>query len=66
MANKKRNRIITLLLLPIATMLFILGWIMLTAGLRDEQEKQSPHAKAAPQDDGIIMIPMIPEEIENN
>jgi hypothetical protein len=47
-------------------MLFILGWIMLTVGLRDEQEKQSPHAKAASQDDGITVIPMIPEEIENN
>jgi hypothetical protein len=66
MVNKRRNRAITLLLLPIATMLFILGWIMLTAGLRNEQEKQPPHAKTAPQDDGIIMIPMIPEEIENN
>jgi len=66
MASKKRNRIITLLFLPIAITLFILGWIMLTVGLRGEQEKQSPHAKAAPQDDGIIIIPMIPEEIENN
>ncbi len=66
MVNKRRNRIITLLFLPIATMLFILGWIMVTVGLRGEQEKQSPHAKAASQDDGITIIPMIPEEIENN
>jgi amino acid transporter len=66
MANKKRNRIITLLFLPIAIILFILGWIMLTVGLRDEQTKQSPHAKTASQDDGITIIPMIPEEIENN
>lgn len=66
MVNKTRNRMITLLFVPIAIMLFILGWIMLTVGLRDEQEKQSPHAKAASQDDGITVIPMIPEEIENN
>lgn len=66
MANKKRNRMITLLFLPIAIMLFTLGWIMLTVGLRHEQKKQSPHAKTASQDDGITVIPMIPEEIENN
>jgi hypothetical protein len=66
MVNKTRNRIITLLFVPIAIMLFTLGWIMLTVGLRDEQEKQSPHAKASSQDDGITVIPMIPEEIENN
>jgi hypothetical protein len=66
MANKKRNRIITLLFLPIAITLFTLGWIMLTVGLRGEQKKQSPHAKTASQDDGITIIPMIPEEIENN
>lgn len=66
MVNKTRNRVITLLFLPIAITLFILGWIMLIAGSRDEQKKQSPHAKTASQDDGITIIPMIPEEIENN
>jgi nitrogen fixation-related uncharacterized protein len=66
MANKKRNRIITLLFLPIAIILFILGWVMLLAGSRNEQKNQPEEPKTTPQDDGIIIIPMIPEEIENN
>jgi high-affinity Fe2+/Pb2+ permease len=66
MVNKKRNRIITLLLLPIATMLFMLGWVMLLTGSRNEQKNQPEEPKTAPQGDGIIVLPMIPEEIENN
>lgn len=65
MVKKTRNRIISMLFLPIAIMLFILGWAMLIAGLRNEQKKQPPRAKTAEQDDGITIIPMIPEEIEN-
>jgi nitrogen fixation-related uncharacterized protein len=66
MANKRRNRIITLLLLPIAIILFMLGWVMLLTGSRNEQKNQPEEPKTTPQDDGITVIPMIPEEIENN
>lgn len=66
MINKKRNRIITLLILPIAIILFILGWVMLLTGSRNEQKNQPEEPKTAPQDDGIIVLPMIPEEIQNN
>jgi hypothetical protein len=66
MVKKTHNRIISLLFLPIAIMLFVLGWVMLMMGLRDEQKKQPVQAKTAEQDDGITIIPLIPEEIENN
>jgi hypothetical protein len=47
-------------------MLFMLGWVMLLTGSRNEQKNQPEEPKTTPQDDGIIVIPMIPEEIENN
>lgn len=66
MSKKTRNRLTALLFLPIAIILFMLGWVMLLTGSRKEQEKQPEEPKKTPQDDGIILIPMIPEEIENN
>jgi large-conductance mechanosensitive channel len=57
-----RNRVIRLLILPIAIFLWIIGWTMLWAGTRKEQKTQQPQAETAPEDESITIIPMIPEE----
>ncbi|PIU58934.1 hypothetical protein COS86_06900 [Candidatus Bathyarchaeota archaeon CG07_land_8_20_14_0_80_47_9] len=59
-----RNRVIRLLILPIAIFLWIIGWTMLWAGSRKEQETQRTQAETAPEDESITIIPMIPEEPE--
>jgi hypothetical protein len=59
-----RNRVIRLLILPIAIFLWIIGWTMLWAGTRKEQKTQQPQAETAPEDESITIIPMIPEEPE--
>jgi hypothetical protein len=59
-----RNRIIRLLFLPIAIFIWIIGWTMLWAGTRKEQETQQTQAETAPEDESITIIPMIPEEPE--
>jgi hypothetical protein len=59
-----RNRVIRLLFLPIAIFLWIIGWAMLWAGSRKEQETQRTQADTAPEDESITIIPIIPEEPE--
>jgi hypothetical protein len=59
-----RNRVIRLLFLPIAIFLWIIGWTMLWAGSRKEQEPQQTQTDTAPEDESITIIPMIPEEPE--
>jgi hypothetical protein len=59
-----RNRVIRLLILPIAIFLWIIGWAMLWAGARKEQETQQTQAETAPEDEFITIIPMMPEEPE--
>jgi hypothetical protein len=59
-----RNRVIRLLFLPIAIFFWIIGWTMLWAGARKEQETQQTQAETAPEDESITIIPMIPEEPE--
>jgi hypothetical protein len=59
-----RNRVIRLLFLPIAVLLWIIGWTMLWAGTRKEQKTQQTQAETPPENEPITIIPMIPEEQE--
>jgi len=59
-----RNKTIRLLFLPIAILLWIIGWTMLWAGTREEQKTQQPQAETLPENESITIIPMIPEEPE--
>ena len=59
-----RNRMIRLLFLPIAIFLWIIGWTMIWADSRKEQETQQTQAETAPEDESMTIIPMIPEEFE--
>ncbi|MGA3193106.1 MAG: hypothetical protein ABSD73_11455 [Candidatus Bathyarchaeia archaeon] len=58
------NKVIRLLFLPIAILIWIIGWTMLWAGTRKEQETQRTQAETATEDESITIIPMIPEEQE--
>jgi flagellar basal body-associated protein FliL len=58
-----RNRLIILLILPIALFLWIIGWIMSWAGTSKEHHTKKTKANI-PQDDSITIIPIMPEEIE--
>jgi hypothetical protein len=59
-----RNKTIRLLLLPIAILLWIIGWTMLWAGNRKEQKTQQTQAETPPENESITIMPMIPEEQE--
>ncbi|MCJ7768267.1 hypothetical protein MUP79_07740 [Candidatus Bathyarchaeota archaeon] len=59
-----RNKVIRLLFLPIAILLWIIGWTMLWAGTRKEQKTQQPQAETPPENESITIIPMMPEEQE--
>jgi len=59
-----RNKVIRLLFLPIAILLWIIGWTMLWAGTRKEQKNQQAQAETPPENESITIIPMMPEEQE--
>lgn len=59
-----RNKVIRLLFLPIAILLWIIGWTMLWAGTRKEQKTQQSQAETPPENESITIIPMMPEEQE--
>jgi putative Mn2+ efflux pump MntP len=59
-----RNRIIRPLLIPIAILLWIIGWTMVLIGFRKEQETQRAQTGTTQKEDLITIIPMIPEELE--
>jgi nitrogen fixation-related uncharacterized protein len=61
-----RKRVITLLFLPIAVFLWIIGWTMLWAGARKEQETEQTQAETRTEDESITIIPMIPEKLEEH
>jgi hypothetical protein len=60
------KRVITLLFLPIAVFLWIIGWAMLWAGARKEQETEQTQAETRTEDESITIIPMIPEKLEEH
>jgi len=60
------KRVITLLFLPIAVFLWIIGWAMLWAGTRKEQETEQTQAETRTGDESITIIPMIPEKLEEH
>jgi len=59
-----RNYVIRLLFLPIAIFLWIIGWTMLWAGARKEQETQQIQAETRTEEESITIISIIPEEPE--
>jgi lipopolysaccharide biosynthesis regulator YciM len=59
-----RKRVITLLFLPIAVFLWIIGWTMLWTGSRKQQQTQQTPAKTISEDDFITITAMISEEPE--
>jgi nitrogen fixation-related uncharacterized protein len=60
------NRVIRLLLLPIAVFLWIIGWVMLWVAARNEQETEQAQAETPIEDDYITIIPIIPEKLEEH
>jgi hypothetical protein len=56
-----RNRLIKLLLLPVTAFLWIIGWTMIWAGTRKEQETRPETVK---EEESMTLMPMIPEEQE--
>ena len=59
-----RNKIVKLLFLPIAMLLWIIGWTMLWAGTRKGKETQQTQAETTAQDEFITIMPLILEEPE--
>jgi hypothetical protein len=59
-----RNRIIRSLLIPIAILLWIIGWTMVWIGSRKEQGTQPAQTRTTQKEDSITIMPMIPEELE--
>jgi CHASE3 domain sensor protein len=64
--KQMRKRVITLLFLPIAVFVWIIGWAMLWAGARNEQETEQTQAETRTEDESITIIPMIPEKFEEH
>jgi hypothetical protein len=56
-----RNKMVRLLFLPIAMLLWIIGWAMLWTGTPKEQETQQTQAETTSQDEFITIIPGVPE-----
>jgi lipopolysaccharide biosynthesis regulator YciM len=58
------KRVIRLLFLPIAVLLWILGWAMLWVGSRKREQTQQKQVKTTSKEDFITITAMIPEEQE--
>ena len=59
-----RSKMVKLLFLPIAMLLWIIGWTMLWTGTRKEKEIQQTQAETTKQDEYITIMPLILEEPE--
>jgi hypothetical protein len=59
-----RNRKIRLLLLPIAMLLWIIGWTMLWTGSHKQRQTKKTPPKTTSKNDFITITVMIPEEPE--
>jgi lipopolysaccharide export system protein LptC len=59
-----RNRIISLILLPLAIVLWMIGWSMLLAAFNKEQKNRPVPKKTTSEENLITVMPIIPEEIE--
>jgi hypothetical protein len=57
-----RSKLFRLLVFPIAIMLWLIGWVMFYMGSEKEQKIQK--AKTAQESKSITIIPILPEEIE--
>jgi cell division protein FtsI/penicillin-binding protein 2 len=57
-----RNKLIRLLVLPIIVLIFLIGWLMVVVGSDKEQKTQK--AKTVQEKESITIIPILPEEIE--
>jgi len=53
-----------LLFLPIAILLWLLGFTMVWAGFRKQQRTRRAKDETARKDESITVMPMIPQEIE--
>jgi flagellar basal body-associated protein FliL len=60
------KRVITLLFLPIAVFLWIIGWAMVWTGSHRRQKAQQTQAEKASEEDFITVTVMIPEKPEEN
>ena len=59
-----RNNKTRLLLMPIAILLWLLGFTMVWAGFRKQQRTKRAKDKTARKTESITVMPMIPQEIE--
>jgi hypothetical protein len=59
-----RNNIIKLILLPIAIILWIVGWSMVWAASGKEQKGRLECDRATPDEGLIVVVPVIQEECE--
>jgi hypothetical protein len=59
-----KNRMISLILLPLAIVLWMIGWSMLLVAFNKEQKSRPAHKKTTPEENQITVMPIIPEEIE--
>jgi lipopolysaccharide export system protein LptC len=59
-----KNRIVSLILLPLAIVLWMIGWSMLLAAFNKEQKNRSTRKKTASGESQITVMPIMPEEIE--
>lgn len=59
-----KNRIVSLILLPLAIVLWMIGWSMLLAAFNKEQKNRPTPKKATPGESQITVMPIMPEEIE--
>jgi lipopolysaccharide export system protein LptC len=59
-----KNRIVSLILLPLAIVLWMIGWSMLLAAFNKEQKNRPTRKKTTPEESQITVMPIMPEEIE--
>lgn len=59
-----KNRIVSLILLPLAIVLWMIGWSMLLAAFNKEQKNRPTRKITTSEGSHITVMPIMPEEIE--
>lgn len=59
-----KNRMISLILLPLAIVLWMIGWSMLLAAFNKEQKNRPVRKETTSGENLVTVMPVIPEEIE--
>jgi hypothetical protein len=64
MNRRTRHRIIRLLFIPVAILIWMIGWTLLYIDSRRKPQERDAQVRTTAKDDSTVIITVIPEQVE--